>query len=168
MNQENEQPIVLIADSQISVLSEARDGLPQALPGWRVITSDTGRAALETLKRTEIQLVLADMKLGDMSGLKLLSKAKAMHPAATTVLTSDCGSEEARRLCRESGIDFFLEKPIDAKQLVGLLGERRPRTASVFRGKLENLAVPDVLQLVLCRPPPNADEAGRTPRGRGH
>lgn len=154
MKTDCDQPVILIADSQIGALSQIKDSLSRELPGHRVITSDAGRTAMDILKRSEPSLVLADMRLSDMSGLKLLLKAKALCPGVVTIMTSDCGSQEARRMCLEAGVDFFMEKPIDVHRLTGLLGLESPDATSVFRGTLDNLGVPDVLQLILCRPSP--------------
>lgn len=145
---------ILIADSQVGALSQTRANLAQEVPDWKVISADAGNRAVELAEHNPPDVILSDMRLSDMSGLKLLFRIKAANPAVITVMMSDCGSHDARKMCLDAGVDFFLEKPVDAQRLIGMLGGDQTESDAVFRGSLENLSVPDVLQLVCCRPNP--------------
>jgi CheY-like chemotaxis protein len=144
--------VLLIADSQIDALSGLRKSLERVAPGCRVICAEGGRSAIDCAKTTVPDAVLADMRLSDMSGLGLLLKIKAKHSDIITIMMSDCGSQEARRMCLQAGVDFFFEKPLDVNRLIGMLGTTAADEECVFRGTLDNLSVPDVLQLIICRP----------------
>lgn len=136
----------------MEALSEIRLALAAASPDCRVVCADAGKQALEVAQSNPPQAVLADMRLSDMSGLKLLLKVKGQNPNVITMMMSDCGSPSARKMCLDAGVDFFFEKPIDVHKLLGMLGADEPDMGSVFRGTLDNLSVPDVVQLVICRP----------------
>ncbi len=161
-----DQAVLLIADSQISSLAVLRNSLAAAAPSAHILSADTGRSALDQARSAKPQVVVADMRLNDMSGLKLLLKMKAKHPEALTIMMSECGSQEARKMCLEAGVDFFFEKPVDVNRLTGMLGTAPTEEASVFRGTLDNLSVPDVLQLIICRPSPMLMRVD-SPRGSG-
>jgi len=145
---------ILIADSQVAALSQTRANLAREVPDWKVISADAGHRAVELAENNPPDVILSDMRLSDMSGLKLLLRIKSANPGVITMMMSDCGSHDARKMCLDAGVDFFLEKPVDVQRLIGMLGGEKTESDAVFRGSLENLSVPDVLQLVCCRPNP--------------
>ena len=55
--------------------------------------------------------------------MKLLFRIKAANPAVITVMMSDCGSHDARKMCLDAGVDFFLEKPVDFGTLLAKVDE---------------------------------------------
>ena len=145
---------ILIADSQVGALSQTRASLAREAPDWKVISADAGHRAVELAEHNPPDVILSDMRLSDMSGLKLLLRIKSVNPSVITIMMSDCGSNDARKMCLDAGVDFFLEKPVDVKRFIGMLGGEKTESDAVFRGSLENLSVPDVLQLVCCRSNP--------------
>ena len=146
------QTVLLIADSNLDSICTLRKSLVDEAPSCQVVTADAGRNAVELARQNPPDAILADIRLSDMSGLKLLLKVKAQNPHLITMMMSECGSHEARKMCLEAGVDFFFEKPVDIQRLIGMLGTPDIVAESVFRGTLDNLSVPDVLQLITCRP----------------
>ena len=51
--------------------------------GFHVLTADSGQAGLDIFKDQEPDLVVSDVKLGDINGLDLLEKIKAISPDYT-------------------------------------------------------------------------------------
>ncbi len=145
---------ILLADSQIDEIAALKQAIESGIPGTKVVTADRGDRALDLADSRPLRAVLADMRLSDMSGLKLLMKLKASHPEVVAIMLSDAGGDRAESLCREAGIDGFLEKPLSIPRLHAMLGGIGEGEGAVFRGTLRDLSVPDVLQLVVDREPP--------------
>lgn len=151
----NEQSkTILLADSQIDEITALKLAVESGMPDLKVVTADRGDRALALADERPLKAVIADLRLSDMSGLKLLMKVKGRHPEVIAIMMSDTGGERAEAMCREAGIDGFLNKPFTATQLQSLLGCVGADKGAVFRGLLEQLSVPEVLQLVVDREPP--------------
>jgi CheY-like chemotaxis protein len=56
-----------------------------------VLTSASGREALATLQKQEVDIVISDIKMPDLSGVELLREAKALAPETIFGSTLDTG-----------------------------------------------------------------------------
>lgn len=88
------------------------------LEGLEVRTALTGREALEAAPKFQPQLILCDMRLGDMNGLEVIRELRSNLPATRTravILTGFSGSEirEFNRRAGEFGVDEFISKPLE-------------------------------------------------------
>lgn len=153
MAQQNRTHLLLV-DSSAGALAALRSGLLESGKIEKIVTADSGESALRLVKETPPQAIIADMRLSDMSGMRLLLLVKGMYPQILTVMTSDCGSDDARRMCKEAGIDSFFERPVDVAALLNEVTNLEAQEKSFFRGQLSDLKVPDILQLIVSRPVP--------------
>ena len=62
---------------------------------------------------TSLFLILSDINMPGMSGLDLLSKAKAARPDVPVIMIAAYDDAETRHKALASGADAFLTKPID-------------------------------------------------------
>ncbi|GIF77278.1 SpoIIE family protein phosphatase [Asanoa siamensis] len=89
--------------------------------GLRVVEADSGTAALDRIAAGDIDLVVLDVRLGDMSGFEVAEKIKS-HPtlAATPVIHVSAHAvdvaDRAQGLTR--GADAYLAEPIEPDELV--------------------------------------------------
>ena len=88
------------------------------LEGLEVRTALTGREALEAAPKFQPQLILCDMRLGDMNGLEVIRELRSNLPATRTravILTGFSGPEirEISRRADEFGVDEFISKPLE-------------------------------------------------------
>jgi DNA-binding response OmpR family regulator len=83
--------------------------------GYTVLTADGGRAALETVAREAVDLVLLDMLMPDLDGLTVLERLKA-DPATRdlpVLMISALDDLAAIARCIEVGAADYLPKPFD-------------------------------------------------------
>lgn len=88
------------------------------LEGWRVEICRDAETALGLLDGgRHFDLIVLDAKLGEMSGLELLRRARAMPTYARTPVVmftaTDCEEESA-----EAGADAYLRKPSGIRDLI--------------------------------------------------
>ncbi|HEX5410667.1 MAG TPA: response regulator [Terriglobia bacterium] len=88
------------------------------LEGLDVRTALTGREALEAAPKFQPQLILCDMRLGDMNGLEVIRELRSNLPANQTravILTGFSGPEirEINRRADEFGVDEVMSKPLE-------------------------------------------------------
>ena len=78
-----------------------------------------GVEALDVLNRNpDIEIILSDINMPVMDGLKLLSKVKEMHnPALQVIMVSAYGDMQNIRQAMNSGAFDFVTKPIDMDDL---------------------------------------------------
>jgi signal transduction histidine kinase/CheY-like chemotaxis protein len=108
---------VLVIDDEPMVLAFAQKALRRL--GYRVLTADNGKEACRIYAphADEIDCVLLDMVMPEMSGLETLHKLREINPHVRVILSSGYDPEgEARRLV-ESGAVAMLSKPYSLETL---------------------------------------------------
>ena len=87
--------------------------------GWSVLTAVDGRAALDTLATTHVDLVLLDISMPGMSGIEVCQSIRA-NPALAdipVIAYTAHAQHEDRRNFIASGFDEVLIKPINRDAL---------------------------------------------------
>ncbi|MYN06535.1 EAL domain-containing protein [Pseudoduganella aquatica] len=77
---------LLLIDDEAHVLSALQRLLRQ--DGYRVLTANGAAQAFEMLARHEVQLVMCDQRMEEMSGTELLDKIKGMYPDTFRIILS--------------------------------------------------------------------------------
>ena len=75
-----------------------------------VAVAESGEAALEYLRQSSVDLVLVDYSLPDMSGVNLLERLLAEHPAARCAMLSGHLSLQHARRALELGARGYMIK----------------------------------------------------------
>ena len=102
--------------------------------GWSVELAAGGDEALTILRRTPVDLVLADYKMPDLSGIELLKASKQLNPEVPMVLITAYGSIASAVEAMKAGAYDYLAKPIELDELVHLvdrIAERQRLLAEV-------------------------------------
>jgi DNA-binding NtrC family response regulator len=119
---------VLIIDDDEGTLSTYRAIL--RLEGYEVTTAANGREGLEILKARapEFDLVMADLRLPDMSGLEVLAEVRDEWPGLPIVLISAWATPAIERAAMQLGSAAVVHKPIWAEELPALVGRTVSKT----------------------------------------
>jgi two-component system NtrC family response regulator len=114
-----------------------------SLKGFDVITAHSGRQGLEKFKIYSPDIVVSDVKLGDMNGLDLLERIKKESPDTPVIIITAFGSIEMAVQTMHKGAFNFITKPFDrdtlilscekALELKGLRSKTRHLTKEVNR-----------------------------------
>ncbi len=111
---ETEQSILLVED-EVRMRSSLRLLLDE--PGRNIAEAGTGLAAIECLKTRKVDLVLLDINLPDITGLKVLEWISDNdYPAYVIMLTADRKLDSAILALRQGARDF-IKKPFEAAQI---------------------------------------------------
>lgn len=123
---ERAAPLVLyVEDDRIHLI--LMEEVFRLLPGWELRCAETGAEALAALAECRPTLALVDMHLPDMTGLELITQARADASLAeaqrglrwVALSADDPGS--VVRAAREAGFDDYWLKPIDVPKLQAAL-----------------------------------------------
>src|SRR5207302_517978 len=103
-------PSILVADDALAVREVQRSILEQA--GYRVLVAEDGHAALGTLTRERVDLVLTDVEMPGMNGFDLTRAIRA-HPdlqnLPVVILTSKTSAEDHQEGL-DAGADAYIVK----------------------------------------------------------
>lgn len=77
--------------------------------------------ALEDLKYIRPDIVVVDLLMPDMDGITFVRQAKAQFEDIAFIMLSQVSSKDMISAAYESGVEFFIQKPINAIEVEGVL-----------------------------------------------
>ena len=105
------------------------------MAGFTVLTADNAEDGLTLVRKHPASVVLTDIRLPGMSGVKLMEKVLAIDPAIPVVLITGHGDVEMAVNAMKQGAHDFIEKPCSNKRLTEIL----QRAVDKRRLELENV-----------------------------
>lgn len=91
--------------------------------GYEPLTADNARFAFSLLTKHKVDIILMDIMMPGINGLELTRALRNSATAAHLIIvavTSDV-SEENKSACFRAGVDDFLPKPVDLKNMRELI-----------------------------------------------
>ena len=135
------QRLILAVDDDIDHLSLIERWLQ--LAGYRVTTAPTGQDALARLEEERPDLVLSDLFMDEMDGLRLLTEIHAQDPVLPFVIVSGKAAIPDALKAAHLGVSAFLIKPIQRQDLINAVAQvldgapgRQPPSATGFASKI--------------------------------
>ena len=108
-------PHILVVDDELSM----REFLELMLTkqGYQVSCAENGQTANIMIEKNFYDLLLCDIRLGDISGLDVLRKAKAVNLKTIVIMISAYATAENAVEAMNDGAYDYLPKPFDNKEL---------------------------------------------------
>lgn len=107
--------------------------------GYEVKSAETGRQANAMLGEQAFDLVLCDIRLGDISGLDVLRKAKAVNPETVVIMISAYATAENAVEAMNEGAYDYVPKPFDNDELKQTISKALElKTLSEEKNRLED------------------------------
>ncbi|MCP3900215.1 MAG: sigma-54-dependent Fis family transcriptional regulator, partial [Desulfobacteraceae bacterium] len=110
------QKSILLIDDDESLRRVTEYNL--ASKGFKVITAESGEQGLEYFEIHLPDIVVSDVKLGDMNGLDLLEQIKKKSPDTPVIIITAFGSIEMAVQTMHKGAFNFITKPFDRDTLI--------------------------------------------------
>lgn len=110
------EQILLVEDEQI--LADLAQAMLEEL-GYRVTTlTDSMKAATMFMNNSEqFQLLISDQIMPDLSGIDLIRRVRAIRPELPAILCTGYSSLIDGNDAQQNGIDAFIHKPLDLRQM---------------------------------------------------
>lgn len=123
---------VLVVDDEINLIQVVKDYLLHE--GYEVFTAETGNQAIEVFNQENIDFIILDLMLPDLSGEEVCKRIRMTSDVPILMLTAR-STEEDKVNGLYIGADDYLTKPFSPRELVGRVGAILRRTKGVSQIK---------------------------------
>ena len=107
---------ILLVDDDASLRRVTEYNLTEA--GLEVVSAGSGQEGFKVFRKTHPDLVVTDVKLGDMDGLELLAEIKKEEPETPVIVITAFGSIDMAVKAMQKGAFNFITKPFDRSTLI--------------------------------------------------
>jgi two-component system response regulator PilR (NtrC family) len=112
---EDKTPHILVVDDELS-MRELLEVL-LAKEGYKVTSAKNGRDAVSMIKKTVFDLLLCDIRLGDITGIDVLKALREENQDTVVIMISAYASTEAAVEAMNEGAYDFVPKPFNNEEL---------------------------------------------------
>ena len=113
--------ILLVVDDEESLLETSKILLEEC--GYRVLTAENGEKAIDIFdhERTKISLVIMDLLMPGMGGLRCLDALRRADPDVKVIISSGYMSSSKQREAMDKGAIGYIQKPYRRQELLNLV-----------------------------------------------
>ncbi|VAX33457.1 Chemotaxis regulator - transmits chemoreceptor signals to flagellar motor components CheY [hydrothermal vent metagenome] len=118
-------PIILVVEDS-PTMRQLISFAVRRIPGSKVIEATDGVDALKKLSSEKADIILADINMPVMDGLKLVSLVRGsseFREIPIIIITTE-GAEEDRKKAMDIGANAYLPKPIQTQELINLVTQQ--------------------------------------------
>ena len=106
---------ILVVDDETSMREFL--GVLLSKQGYKVSDAKNGSQALKMIQKNNYDLILTDIRLGDITGLEVLREAKKKNPDTVVIMISAYSTTEIAVEAMNEGAYDFVPKPFDNNEL---------------------------------------------------
>jgi len=108
---------ILLVDDEVEILEGCRACLNTA--GYKdVLAESDSRLVMSLLEREEVDVIVLDLRMPNLSGLELLPQIVKQHPQIKVIVSTADNEVETVVNCVKDGAFDYVVKPIDVKRLL--------------------------------------------------
>ncbi len=128
------KPSILVVDDEPDTLLLIKYSLERA--GFDVVTAETAYDAIQKARAQKPNLVLLDRMLPGMDGLEALREFRKVYPDLLIIMLTALSSEKDRLEGWEAGVDDYVVKPVNFKELTYRIKARLRRNQDIQNREL--------------------------------
>jgi DNA-binding NtrC family response regulator len=110
---------VLVIDDEAIACRRLKAALERS--GYVVDTCESGTEAIERMRGRSYDVVVTDVRMGDVDGIEVLDAVQRMHPQTKTILITGYATVELAREALAKGAYDFVAKPFQPKDLRAII-----------------------------------------------
>ena len=107
---------LLIIDDDEAVFYSFKTFFPES--EYELDYAKNGKVGLERVANSSPNVIIADFKMPEMSGLELLKATKILKPEIPVIIVSAYGDTQSRQTFFKEGAFRYVEKPFDIESLI--------------------------------------------------
>ncbi len=125
---------ILVIDDETAILSSLKYLLEDY---YKVYTTEDYQKGIELIAKENIDIILLDLRLGNVNGLDVLEKILDKKPEALIIMMTAYSSIKTSLKAIEIGAFYYLSKPIENEELLFLLNKASEKLE--FKRKIASL-----------------------------
>lgn len=106
---------ILVVDDEPGICRSCRDIL--ARDGWHVETALTGRECIDRTRNKSFAVVVLDLRIPDVGGIKLLEEIHRLHPETSVIIITGYSSVASAVEAMKVGACDYIAKPFTPEQI---------------------------------------------------
>ncbi|MBN2260444.1 MAG: DNA-binding domain-containing protein [Clostridiales bacterium] len=114
---------VFILDDDQNIIRILEQILTDKKLGNVVGTCNNSRKSIEHIKSLMPDIVIVDLLMPQMDGISLIEKVKEFSPEIKFIMISQVTSKDMISKAYEKGVNFYINKPINAVEVLNVLAE---------------------------------------------
>ncbi|MBJ6727371.1 response regulator [Geomesophilobacter sediminis] len=112
---------ILLVDDDAAARDTLGSLLPIRFPGVAVFSAGDGTEGLASFQEHRQDIVITDLSMARLDGSRMAAEILKICPTATVIAITAHTSGPSLSDAREAGIAHILKKPLNLKELLGLL-----------------------------------------------
>ncbi|MDD3003844.1 response regulator [Flavobacterium sp.] len=108
--------LILIAEDDEIILKTIEHKLVKE--GYQVMLTRNGKDAIETIKNTDVDLIITDIMMPFASGIEILSAVQSTGKKIPVIMLSSLGQEDVVLNAFALGASDFISKPFSPNELI--------------------------------------------------
>jgi len=109
------KPSILVVDDELIVRDSLSDWLAE--DGYNVSTVKNGKEAIKSVKETDWDVLLVDLKMPGLSGLDVLSKVKEINPNTPVIIMTAYATVDTAVEAIKKGAYDYITKPFNPEEI---------------------------------------------------
>lgn len=128
-------PRILIIDDEPTLVFFMEQSLTEDQE-YLVDTAKSGEEALAKLRKQEYDLIIVDLRLPDINGLRVIEMATQLQPGTLAILMTAYGSQEVEKEAQRLEVWRYVVKPFSMEEMKAAVREALDaREKCTTRGK---------------------------------
>ena len=110
---------VLVLDDEKGLCEDMKEFFTYR--GYKVFAATSGEQAISIIKKEDLDILVLDIKMKGVDGLKVLKQAKEKNPKVKAIMITALIGEESKRQALELGANEYITKPFSYEKLETLI-----------------------------------------------
>src|SRR5579884_1292198 len=115
MGQTTQSNTILVADDEPNIRRVLEAMFSKE--GYTVLTAENGKRALDLASANQIDVLISDLIMPDMTGVEVLQKIKQLHPQCSAIIITAYGTIKSAVEAMRYGAFTYLQKPFDMDEV---------------------------------------------------
>lgn len=124
----NSKAAILLVDDEEEFVNTLAERLE--IRGFQPEVATSGQQAVELMEKRNFDVMVLDVKMPGMDGLKVMERAKDLRPDLPVILLTGHGSTDDGVQGMHQGAFDFLMKPLDIDDLISKIREALAESSS--------------------------------------
>lgn len=114
---------IYLVDDDINIINILKIIIENRNLGHICGTASNGEDALDDFKELKPDIIIVDLLMPLMDGITFVQKAKLLSSNTAFIMLSQVSSKDMIASAYESGIEYYLQKPINSIEVVNVIGK---------------------------------------------